>query len=146
LISDGHDLVRACLRRNRPGPYQIQAAIAAVHTDAATADQTDWAQIVLLYDQLLELAPTPIIALNRSIALAETGAVSGALSDIDRLDIDGYYLYHAARGDLLERLGRHAEAAEAYGRAMKLTDNETERSHLSHKEHHARKDAAAPTP
>jgi RNA polymerase sigma-70 factor (ECF subfamily) len=131
LITEGQDLVRACLRRNRPGPYQIQAAIAAVHADAATADRTDWAQIVQLYDQLLAMTPTPIIALNRSIAVAETGDVQGALDQVEKLDLDGYHLYHATRGNLLDRLGRRDEAAEAYARAVELTANETERRHLA---------------
>lgn len=130
LIEEGQDLVRACLRRNRPGPYQIQAAIAAVHSDARRAEETDWGQILTLYDQLLGLTSSPIVKLNRSIALAETGEVTSALAAIDRLDLGDYYLLHAARGELLERLGRVEEAAQAYGTAAALTANATEQEHL----------------
>lgn len=130
LIEEGHDLVRACLRRNQPGPYQIQAAIAAVHADASVAADTDWIQIVRLYDQLLAFAPTPVVEMNRAIALAEAGDVETALSVVDDLDLDNYYLYHATRGDLLERLGQTAHAADAFQRAAALTSNETERKHL----------------
>lgn len=130
LIEEGQDLVRACLRRNRPGPYQIQAAIAAVHSDARRAEETDWGQILTLYDQLLGLTSSPIVKLNRSIALAETGEVTSALAAIDRLDLGDYYLLHATRGDLLERLGRVEEAAQAYGAAAALTANATEQEHL----------------
>ncbi|TAK78700.1 MAG: RNA polymerase sigma factor [Dehalococcoidia bacterium] len=130
LIDEGHALVRACLRRNRPGPYQVQAAIAAVHADAAEASETDWAQIVALDDQLLAFTPTPIVALNRAIALAELEGSGTALAVIDGLALGGYYLWHAARGDLLERLGRPAEAADAYARALTLTENTAERRHL----------------
>jgi RNA polymerase sigma-70 factor (ECF subfamily) len=138
LIDEGQDLVRACLRRNRPGPYQIQAAIAAVHADARHADETDWGQIVALYDQLLGLTASPIVELNRAIALAETGAVEPALSVIDQLDIEDYHLFHAARGDLLERLGRHDEAAEAYWTAATLTSNTAETEHLKKSERRVR--------
>jgi RNA polymerase sigma-70 factor (ECF subfamily) len=130
LIEEGQDLVRACLRRNRPGPYQIQAAIAAVHSDAPTAEETDWRQILTLYDQLLGFTSSPIVKLNRSIALAETGEVSSALAAIDRLDLGDYHLLHATRGDLLERLGRFEEAAQAYGTAAALTANAAEQEHL----------------
>jgi RNA polymerase sigma-70 factor (ECF subfamily) len=130
LIEEGQDLVRACLRRNRPGPYQIQAAIAAVHSDARTAEETDWRQILTLYDQLLGFTSSPIVKLNRSIALAETGEVGSALAAIDHLDLGDYYLLHAARGDLLERLGRFEEAAQAYGTAAALTANAAEQEHL----------------
>jgi RNA polymerase sigma-70 factor (ECF subfamily) len=130
LIEEGQDLVRACLRRYRPGPYQIQAAIAAVHSDAPTAEETDWRQILTLYDQLLGFTSSPIVKLNRSIALAETGEVSSALAAIDRLDLGDYHLLHATRGDLLERLGRFEEAAQAYGTAAALTANAAEQEHL----------------
>lgn len=133
MIDEGHALVRACLRRNMPGPYQIQAAIAAVHTDAAVAADTDWSQIVQLYDQLLACTPTPIVALNRAIAIAELDGPEPALAILDRLDLDGYHLYHAARGDLLEKLQRYAEAGVAYERALELTSNEVERAHLRHR-------------
>jgi RNA polymerase sigma-70 factor (ECF subfamily) len=134
LIDEGQDLVRACLRRNQPGPYQIQAAIAAVHSDARTPADTDWSQIVTLYDQLLGFASSPIVQLNRSIALAETGEVAKALGSVDRLELGDYHLYHATRGDLLERLGRLEEAAEAYSAAAALTSNAAEKAHLAKSE------------
>ncbi len=115
MIDEGHALVRACLRRGRPGPYQIQAAIAAVHTDAAEAVSTDWSQIVALYDQLLVFTPTPIVALNRAIALGELEGPVPALAAVDTIDLNGYYLLHATRGDLLGRLGRVEEARAAWG-------------------------------
>jgi RNA polymerase sigma-70 factor, ECF subfamily len=127
LIDEGQALVRACLRRNAPGPYQIQAAIAAVHSDAETADATDWSQIVALYDQLLACNPTPMVALNRAIAVAEADGPEAALPLLGELALDGYHLYHAARADLLERLDRPAQAAQAYRRALELTANARER-------------------
>ena len=127
LIAEGHALVRACLRRNQPGPYQIQAAISAVHTDAATAEDTDWAQILALYDQLFVVAPTPIVALNRAVARAEVEGPKAGLEAIEELDLDGYHPYHAARAELLGRLGREDEARAAYDIAIRLTDNEAER-------------------
>jgi RNA polymerase sigma-70 factor, ECF subfamily len=130
LIDDGQALVRACLRRNAPGPYQLQAAIAAVHSDASTSDQTDWRQILRLYDQLLEYLPTPVVALNRAVALAEVDGPAAALDVVDTLGLDHYYLFHATRADLLERLDRPTEAADAYDRALSLTTNTTERTFL----------------
>ncbi|MDI5980027.1 RNA polymerase sigma factor [Amycolatopsis magusensis] len=131
LIDEGQDLVRRCLRRDRPGPYQLQAAINAVHSDAPTAADTDWAQIVQLYDQLLALSPGPVVALNRAIAVAERSGPATALSLVDELDLGAYYLFHAVRADLLRRLGRRAEAAEAYDRALSLTENAAERRLLT---------------
>ena len=130
LIAEGQALVRACLRRNRPGPYQIQAAVNAVHSDAPTAADTDWGQILALYDQLLAVAPTPVVALNRAVALAEVKGPAAALAEIEGLDLDGYHLFHSTRADLLARLGRHAEAAAAYDRARSLAANAAERSFL----------------
>jgi RNA polymerase sigma-70 factor (ECF subfamily) len=133
LVAEGQDLVRACLRRNRPGPYQLQAAIAAVHADAAVATDTDWRQILALYDQLMIVAPTPVVALNRCVALAEAEGPAAALRQLDAIDqpdLAGYHLFHAARADLLRRLGRPAEAAIAYNAAIERTGNETERSFL----------------
>ena len=130
LIAEGQALVRACLRRNRPGPYQIQAAVNAVHSDATTAADTDWAQILALYDQLLAVAPTSVVALNRAVALAEVKGPAAALVDVDRLDLDGYHPFHVTRADLLVRLGRHAEAAAAYDRALTLATNAAEREFL----------------
>jgi RNA polymerase sigma-70 factor, ECF subfamily len=127
-IVEGQAIVRACLGRDRPGPYQVQAAIAAVHSDALTAADTDWGQIVALYDHLLALAPTPVAALNRAVALAERDGPAVALDHLDTLAgvLDGYHLLHAARGDVLDRLGRHDEAVAAFDRAMALTANAAE--------------------
>jgi RNA polymerase sigma-70 factor (ECF subfamily) len=130
LIDEGHALVRACLRQNMPGPYQIQAAIAAVHADAAAAEQTAWAQIVALYDQLLAATPSAIVALNRAIAIAELQGPAVALAIVDQLDLDTNHLFHAARADLLERLGRGADAIDAYDRALSLVTNAAEQRHL----------------
>jgi RNA polymerase sigma-70 factor, ECF subfamily len=131
LVDEGRQIVRACLRRERPGPYQVQAAIAAVHSDAATAADTDWRQILALYDLLLALAPTPVVALNRAVAVAEVDGPAEALVLVDGLDLAGYHLFHVARADLLERLGREAEAGQAYESALALTDNAAERALLA---------------
>jgi RNA polymerase sigma-70 factor (ECF subfamily) len=130
LIAEGQDIVRRCLRRNQPGPYQIQAAINAVHSDAPAAAATDWWQILQLYDQLLALAPSPVVALNRAVAVAEVEGPDAALALVDRLDLDGYHLFHAIRADLLRRLGRDAEAARAYDMALARTGNAPERDFL----------------
>jgi RNA polymerase sigma-70 factor (ECF subfamily) len=130
MIDEGHALVRWCLRRNRPGPYQLQAAIHAVHTDAATVEQTDWPQIVALYDQLLIIAPTPVVALNRAIAIGECQGPATALTLVDELDLDGYYAFHATRADLLRRLGHDTQAATAYKRAAALAPTAAEREFL----------------
>jgi RNA polymerase sigma-70 factor (ECF subfamily) len=130
LIAEGQAIVRRCLRRNQPGPYQIQAAINAVHSDAPTAAATDWGQIVQLYDQLLSLDPSPIAALNRAVAVAEVDGPSAALNLVGGLDLDAYYLFHAIRADLLRRLGRNHEAALAYEAAIARTENATEREFL----------------
>jgi RNA polymerase sigma-70 factor (ECF subfamily) len=130
LIKEGQAIVRRCLRRNRPGPYQLQAAINAVHTDAPTVEQTDWAQIVALYDHLLAVAPTPVVALNRAIAVAEVQGPAAALALVDELDLDNYHPFHASRADLLSRLGRDGEAAAAYQRAAAMAPTEAERDFL----------------
>ena len=130
LIVEGQDLVRRCLRRDQPGPYQLQAAINAVHSDAPAAADTDWTQIVQLYDHLLALIPSPVIALNRAVAVAEVEGAAAALALVDDLDLGGYYLFHAIRAALLKRLDRRKEAAEAYRAAAELTDNTTERTFL----------------
>ncbi|HEY3505956.1 MAG TPA: RNA polymerase sigma factor [Actinocatenispora sp.] len=130
LIAEGQELVRGCLRRDRPGPYQIQAAINAVHADAARAADTDWRQILALYDQLLALTPTPVVALHRAVAVAEVAGPAEALALVDPLDVTGHHLYHAVRADLLRRLGRGAEATAAYDRAIALAGNARERDHL----------------
>ncbi|MFF4808299.1 RNA polymerase sigma factor [Micromonospora chersina] len=130
LIAEGQALVRRCLRRGRPGPYQIQAAINAVHSDAATAADTDWRQILALYDQLVAHAPGPVVALNRAVALAEVAGPAAALAEVDRLDLAGYHVLHAVRADLLRRLDRPAEAVAAYDAAIARTDNVAEREFL----------------
>ena len=130
LIAEGQALVRRCLRENRPGPYQIQAAINAVHSDARTASATDWGQILALYDQLMAIAPTPVVALNRAVAVAETQGPQTALALVEALDLDGYHVYHAVRAALLRRLGRAAEAAGAYEQAAARTSNAAERAYL----------------
>ena len=130
MIQEGQAIVRACLRRNRPGPYQIQAAINAVHTDAVSIETTDWAQVLALYDQLLALTPTPVVALNRAIALAEVWGPHAGMAVLDDLELDDYYLFHAARADLLRRLGRPTDAARAYARAVDLAPSEAERAFL----------------
>jgi RNA polymerase sigma-70 factor (ECF subfamily) len=130
LIEDGQALVRACLRRDQPGPYQLQAAINAVHSEAPSIEATDWPQILALYDHLVELSPTSVVALNRAIAVAEVQGPAAALALVDQLDLDGYYALHATRADLLRRLGRSDDAARAYARAAELAPRESERSFL----------------
>jgi RNA polymerase sigma-70 factor, ECF subfamily len=130
LIAEGQALVRRCLRRGQPGPYQIQAAIAAVHSDAPVAAATDWGQILQLYDQLQAVAPSPVVALNRAVAVAEVDGPAAALELVDALDLDDFHLFHAIRADLLRRLGRDAEAALAYDRAIETGGNQAERDLL----------------
>jgi RNA polymerase sigma-70 factor, ECF subfamily len=141
LMAEGQAIVRACLRRNQPGPYQVQAAINAVHSDAPAAADTDWRQILQLYDQLLLVAPTPVAALNRAVAVAEVDGPQVALAGLAGLDLDGYYLFHAIRADLLRRLGRDADAALAYDAAIARTANAAERAFL-----HRRRRELAPGP
>ncbi|MFI7490355.1 RNA polymerase sigma factor [Micromonospora echinaurantiaca] len=131
LVGQGQELVRCCLRRDQPGPYQLQAAIAAVHSAAPDAAGTDWAQILALYDQLLAYLPGPVVALNRAVALAEVAGPAAALAEVERLDLAGYHVFHAVRADLLGRLGRPEEAAAAYRRAADLTANAAERDFLT---------------
>lgn len=130
LIAEGHELVRSCLRRNSPGPYQIQAAINAVHADAAGAPDTDWRQILALYDQLMAVAPTAVVALNRAVALAEIGGPEAALAEIELLDLTNYQPFWITRAELLVRADRSAEAVVAFDRALELTENAVERAHL----------------
>jgi RNA polymerase sigma-70 factor, ECF subfamily len=130
LIHEGQAIVRRCLRRDQPGPYQIQAAINAVHSDAQTAEATDWGQVVQLYDQLLAHEPSPVVALHRAVAVAETDGPQAALAIVDSLDLDPYYLLHAVRGALLHRLSRDREAAAAYRAAIERTANTAEQDHL----------------
>lgn len=132
LISEGHDIVRSCIRRGRPGPFQLQAAIQAVHGAAPTFSDTDWQQIVALYDQLFAIMPTPVVALNRAIATAEISGPQTALAQVEELsaDLAGYHLLHATRGTMLRRLGRKTEAITAFDKAVQLAPTERERSFL----------------
>ena len=134
-IAEGQVLVEGALRAGRPGPYQLQAAIAAVHDEAPAADRTDWAEIVILYDALLRLSPTPIVELNRAAAVAMASGPEAGLAIMDRLVSEGaltdYRYLHAARADLLRRLDRRDEAATAYQRAAALTTNASEQSFLA---------------
>ena len=130
LITEGQQIVARLVRRNQPGPYQLQASINAVHSAATSVAATDWSAILGLYDQLMMLAPTPVVALNRAVAVAEVSGPAEALSLVDELDLDRYYLSHAIRADLLRRLGRLPEAADAYGRAAAMTDNAAEQRFL----------------
>ncbi len=127
LIAEGQAIVREGLRRNRGGPYQLQAAINAVHADASSIEQTDWGRIVALYDRLLAVSPTPVVAMNRAIAVGEVHGPAAALTLVEALDLDNYYSFHATRADLLARLDRGAEAATAYERAAALAPTEAER-------------------
>jgi RNA polymerase sigma-70 factor (ECF subfamily) len=134
LIAEGHDLVRKCLRRKAPGPYQLQAAINAVHTDAATAEETDWRQVVALYDQLLAVAPTDVVRLNRAVAVAELDGPAAGLAIVDALAregrLDGFHALHVVRAELLHRLGRDDDARDAYTAALALPISEPERAHV----------------
>jgi RNA polymerase sigma-70 factor (ECF subfamily) len=131
LVAEGQDLVRRCLRRNQPGPYQLQAAIQAVHSDAATAEDTDWRQVLALYDHLLAVAPTPVVELNRAVALAEVEGPAAALALLDGIDLPRHHLLPAVRADLLRRLGRDPEAVAAYDAALALAGNAAERAFLA---------------
>ena len=126
------DRPRGACAATSPAPYQLQAAINAVHADAATAAQTDWPQIAALYDQLLAVAPTPVVALNRAIAIGEVQGPAAALALADELDLDNYHLFHATRADLLHRLGRDSEATAAYQRAASMAPTPAERDFLRH--------------
>ena len=130
LLREGQTLVRRCLARNTPGPYQIQAAINAVHSDAASAAETDWQQILTLYDQLMAVAPSPVVALHRAVAVGEVEGPHAALTLVDALDLERYYLFHAIRADLLHRLGRDEEARQSYDAAIARSENAAERDFL----------------
>ncbi len=130
MIDEGHRLVRRCLALNRPGPYQLQAAINAVHTDAVDASMTDWSQVLRLFDQLLAISPSPVVALNRAVAVAEVDGPEVALSLVDRLPLRGYHAWHATRADLLRRLHRDDEARVAYDEAIELAGNVAEQEFL----------------
>ena len=130
-LEEGRALMRDCLAQNRPGPYQLQAAINAVHSDASSAARTDWRQILVLYDQLMVIAPSLVVALNRAVAVAEMGGADRALQLVDAIDLPQYYLLHAVRADLLRRLGRTADAAFAYQIALEKCENAKEREFLA---------------
>jgi RNA polymerase sigma-70 factor (ECF subfamily) len=133
-VQEGLALVDAALRRRRAGPYQLQAAIAAVHAEAATAAATDWAEIAALYNELAQFSPTPVVLLNRAVAIGMSEGPARGLARIDELSaggaLDRYHLYHAARAELLRRLGSAAAAADAYRSALALTANGVERAYL----------------
>jgi RNA polymerase sigma-70 factor (ECF subfamily) len=130
LIVEGQAILRRCLHRSKPGPYQIQAAINAVHSDAVQPAETDWRQILQLYDQLMQFSPTPIVALNRAVAVAEVNGPHAALVIVEQLELNRHYLFHAVRANLLERLGRRNEAAAAYDSALACDQNLAERTFL----------------
>jgi RNA polymerase sigma-70 factor, ECF subfamily len=130
-ISEGLELVRECLAVNRPGVYQIQAAVNAVHVTARTSTDTDWSQIAMLYAQLFALSPSPVVALNRAIAVAELDGPAVGLAEVDRLSLDGYHAWHATRAELLRRLGRADDARSAYDAALALIDNPAEAAYLT---------------
>ena len=134
LIAAGQAMLARCLRINRPGPYQLQAAINAVHSDAALSEVTDWPQIVELYDHLLAVAPSPIVALNRAVAVSEVEGPASGLALVDALGLDQYYLYHAIRADLLRKLGRRAASRLAYAAAIERTTNAAERRFLGERQ------------
>jgi RNA polymerase sigma-70 factor, ECF subfamily len=151
LITEGQAIVRACVQRDQPGPYQLQAAINAVHSIAPSFGSTDWRAILTLYDQLYALTPTPVVALNRAVALAEVRGPAAGLAAVDELrtsggGLDGYYLFHAARADLLRRLGRDGEAAAAYDDARALTANPVEQAFLDAQRTAVSGPPAAPSP
>ena len=127
MIEEGREIVRACARRDQPGPYQLQAAINAVHAETPSLEETDWIRIVALYDQLLAISPTPVVAMNRAIAVGEVRGPGVALALVDELALDHYYSFHATRADLLARLGRHREADAAFERAADLAPTDAER-------------------
>jgi RNA polymerase sigma-70 factor (ECF subfamily) len=143
MVAEGHDLVRRCLRRGTPGPYQLQAAVNAVHTDATRAADTDWAQIVQLYDHLLRVAPTDVVRLNRVVAVAELDGPQAALSDLRRLGLEGYTPFHVVRAELLGRVGRWTDSSAEWSRAADLTGNAPEARHLRARAAHASERAAA---
>ena len=132
LIAEGHALVRWCLRRNQPGAFQLQAAIAAVHADATSFAETDWAQILTLYDQLMAVAPTPVVALNRAVALGEVHGPAAGSREIEALSLTGYHPFHAARAEFLLRQGHREQAADAFRRAAELAPPGPERDFLRH--------------
>jgi RNA polymerase sigma-70 factor (ECF subfamily) len=130
LIAEGCVIVQNAIAQRRPGPYQVQAMINAVHANSPTVEHTDWPQILELYDMLLTLTPSPVVALNRAVVVAEVEGPEAALAVVERLDLDRYHLFHAIRADLLRRLGRAVEAREAYATAIERSENAAVRSFL----------------
>jgi RNA polymerase sigma-70 factor (ECF subfamily) len=133
MIEEGHAIVRACIHRDQTGPYQLQAAIQAVHCDADSFEATDWPQIVVLYDHLFSVMPTPVVALNRAISIGEIEGPGASLTALDAIapDLDNYHLMHAARGTTLRRLGQRDAAKAAYERATHLAATEADRRFLA---------------
>jgi RNA polymerase sigma-70 factor (ECF subfamily) len=134
MIRDGTEILHEAIALRKPGQYQLQAAIAAIHANSPTAAETDWSEIAALYQRLLELMPSPIVALNYAVALALSEGLEQGLTEIDHLgestQLESYYLFHAARADILRRLGRRDEAAKSYNQAIDLTENSVERAFL----------------
>ena len=133
MIDEGNAIVRACIRRDRPGPYQLQAAIQTVHCHADSFEATDWDQVVRLYDRLLTVMPTPVVAFNRAIAVGESQGPGAALAELDAVSdaLDAYHLLHAARGTMLMRLERRESAREAFERAAQLAVSEADQRFLA---------------
>jgi RNA polymerase sigma-70 factor (ECF subfamily) len=133
-IDEARARLQGALRHGRAGPYQLQAAIAACHADAADVADTDWGQIASLYDLLAEVMPSPVVALNRAVAIAMTQGPGAGLEIVEALqasgELAGYHLFHATRADLLRRLGRHDDAAGAYREALELAGSDAERRFL----------------
>lgn len=130
LISEGLSIVQRCLQRGQLGPYQLQAAIQAVHSTAPSAEETDWARVLRLYDELARLVPGPVVELNRAVALAEVDGAESALAVVNGIELRGYHVFHAVRGDLLRRLGRVEEAAQEYSEAARLAPSPGEHAFL----------------
>ena len=144
MIEEGHAVVRACIRRDQPGPFQLQAAIQALHCEADSFEATDWDQIVALYDHLFSVMPTPVVALNRAIAIGESEGPGAALTALDAVaaDLDNYHLMHAARGTTLRRLGQRDAAKAAYERAAHLAMTNADRRFLAQQIEELAEDAA----
>jgi RNA polymerase sigma-70 factor (ECF subfamily) len=144
MIEEGQAIVRACIRRGLPGTYQLQAAIQAVHGAADSFEATDWQQIVVLYDRLISVMPTPVVALNRAIAIAEVDGPDASLTALEAIasDLEGYHLWHAARATMLRRLGRSGEARVAFERAAQLAVTEQDRRFLERRIEELAGDAA----
>ena len=139
MIAEGQELVLACMRHRRLGPFQLQAAIQAMHCAALRYEETDWDTIVRFYDRLIAVMPTPVVMMNRAIAVAETDGPEASLALLEELrrDLDEYHLLHASRAAMLNRLGRRGEAADAYGRAAALARTRADISFLTQRQDEA---------